>query len=315
MFNSKRLPLAVICLITSALMLVGCLPKNNIVSTPTDAALTTDAPATNAPESSEEPVLTEEPEASEAPEARYFESVPFDAAYECDIDGDDAPDTILIGSEVINEYGDVTYTVNITLAAYPDKTFTDTVDYCYDGYAVIVDCDSEDSRRELLLCVWQDSEDGTTKAYRVNAEGDGIKTDEHGYFLNGGAEELFFEEGIRIYNRMDVLGTFDVYTSFTITDEGFKQVGDRWYYPENAREIAVLAGFPVTVTDDATGEPYGMTVEPGSFVVPIWTDRATCAYVRLSTGEEAYINFDDMDYIPFINGHAQDDYLDVMYSD
>ena len=319
MSGITRLFTAFICIVLAAALICGCTgttgPDHLHTAAPThDAGAETEVP-TDEPVLTEAPAETEAPAATEAPSGVFLEAVPFDTAFACDIDGDGGEDTVLIESRLVNEYGENDYTVNITLASDPESTYSDTLTYCYDGYAVLVDSDPEDAYRELLVCVWQDSDDGTTACYRVGADG-GITACTGGYFVGDDAESVYFNGGLRLYTREAVLGTYDLYSAYKVTENGFESIDNVWYYGDEAREVMVINALPVTVTDSQTGETYGMSLDADTKIVPLETDLATYALVKLSSGEEAMIFFDNNEYgIPYINGRPQHDYLDVLYAD
>ena len=298
-------------------------PKPADAANETQAAETEKAPdateetgATPEPAETAEPIDTDGPAATEAPdELPYHEVIPLDAAYSIDLDGDGADESVLITSSADDEF-DYNYSVSVTPGG--GEPFAGSIGMGYDCYAMAVDNGAGDGGKALLICYWYDSEDYTTYLVRGNGQGGFEMTETFGYFANPAddPEACFINKNLCINMRTDIFGTQDIYTEVRFTEAGYESVDGLYYfYQYDDSFIPVIAELPVTVIDEQTGESYGMSLNPGSAIVPVSTDGATCAIVRLSSGEDAYIFFDDFDYIPYINGKPQEYYLDVMYSD
>ena len=295
--------------------------------TQADAETATEAPVqTDEPEATEEPLPTEEPEPTEEPiELPYNEVVPFDEELSIDLDGDGKDERVFIETVPSTEYEyDFFYNIRIYEEGEEEPAFVHEIEYAsYEAYALAVDNGTEDGKKALLFCRWFDSDDYETCVIRPLDEGGFDAIDADGYFPDPeNIRDCFADGYLAIYYRTEILGTGSVYTRSRLCGEGFESVDGLYYYPGSEAEgsdlrfISVIAPLPVTVNDEGTGESYGMTATPGSYVAPLYTDMATFVCVKLSSGETALIFFSDYDsFIPYIDGQPQHYYLDVLYAD
>lgn len=291
----------------------------------TEAQKTAEAPdATEAVDATDEPVdatdepvdATDEPVVTPEPEERPFcEVIPLDAAHSIDLDGDGADETVLITSTP-DEYDDE-YSITVTPGREGDAGFSERIGLGYECYAMAIDSGMGDGSRAVLICYWCDSDDPFTHMLRAGDDGyELIETFGYFYDPTESVDNCFENGNLCIATRTDILGTQDVHTEVRLTENGYESIDGVYFYPSyNDRSIAVIADMPATIIDESTGEGSGITVFRGDSVVPLRTDMETYAVVRLSSGQEVYIFFDDFDYIPYINGRPQHDYLDVFYCD
>lgn len=313
---------AVILLVS--LMLCACEKPTDVIEPAQSEANNNDAPVeSEVPEEPDEPTATDEPAATRVPSPTEFtegpltyEAVPFDAEYLCDMNADGTDETILITTTAPDEY-DYNYTVIIRSADGAEQyvDMDDTIENCYEGYAIMLFNSNEGERPALLVCVWQDSDDPTTIAYRVD-ENSGEVEDFRSYcsFVSPESEARPVNRGLlTLAQRTELMGTCFVYGDYVITGDGYVLVSDDYEYPANNLAIAVISELPVTIVDG--DQTYEFKLGPSNTVLPISTDLETYVYVLLSTGDMAYVYYDGSEYPFNIDGQPQDHYLDVLYCD
>ncbi len=298
----KRYLAIFLTLLMTLCMCVGCADKSGdpTVSDPSNVP----AEATDSPSPSvETPAPTDE--------FTSVEIVP-DTTLEADIDGDGLADAIFLDYAAYDEYS-ASYTLSITLGKSPESTYTD--DTFSDAYSLIfasvIDCDSTDSRREIVLNYNYSSDDTALFAYRVNADGVTIDRFAEEAYVHG------YQDGILTYSiDSTILGSCGLKADYTIDADGFKMLSDAytWVY---APTLIVIAELPVTIVDDADNSQYASTAIPGSTVTPIETDGQSYIYVSLSTGENAYIYIavGETSSLIYIDNQLQDHYFDLVYAD
>ena len=245
-----------------------------------------------------------------------FEDIP---AY-ADIDGDGAEDTVLIESSWQDEYAFISR-LTITLAASPEEPFVyDMEDYWFMSGA-IADLDPDDGRL-TVVCSISREEGENTVALRVKADGSGFDvftagfefgtehSAYHGFPVGFGFTQ---DEGLPMMKRTEIFGTYYLNGRFTVTDEGFVDLSERYTYPDTwTWPLTLLRPMDVTLED---GTAY--TVPAGEVVIPRYTDMASYAAVELADGRigTVEVSFGPDGYPVYINGIIQDEYAEIPYAD
>ncbi|MBR6429210.1 MAG: hypothetical protein IKS43_06100 [Clostridia bacterium] len=245
-----------------------------------------------------------------------FEDIP---AY-ADLDGDGAEDTVLIESSWQDEYAFISR-LTITLAASPEEPFVyDMEDYWFMSGA-IADLDPDDGRL-TVVCSISREEGENTVALRVKADGSGFdvftadfefgteRSAYHGFPVGFGFTQ---DEGLPMMKRTEIFGTYYLNGRFTVTDEGFVDLSERYTYPDTwTWPLTLLRPMDVTLED---GTAY--TVPAGEVVIPRYTDMASYAAVELADGRigTVEVSFGPDGYPVYINGIIQDEYAEIPYAD
>lgn len=245
-----------------------------------------------------------------------FEDIP---AY-ADIDGDGAEDTVLIESSWQDEYAFISR-LTITLAASPEEPFVyDMEDYWFMSGA-IADLDPDDGRLTVVCSIFREEGENTV-ALRVKADGSGFdvftagfefgteRSAYHGFPVGFGFTQ---DEGLPMMKRTEIFGTYYLNGRFTVTDEGFVDLSERYTYPDTwTWPLTLLRPMDVTLED---GMAY--TVPAGDVVIPRYTDMASYAAVELADGRvgTVEVSFGPDGYPVYINGIIQDEYGEIPYAD
>ncbi|MBR3381697.1 MAG: hypothetical protein IKG85_01485 [Clostridia bacterium] len=249
-----------------------------------------------------------------------FEDIP---AY-ADIDGDGAEDTVLIEELGENEEMEWEYSarVTITLAASPEEPFVYEMGNYWFMSCAVADLDPDDGRLTVICSVDRD-EGGKTVAFRMKADGSGFNvfttegfdfgTECSGY--DGFPVGFGFtqDEGLPMMKRTEIFGTYYLNGRFTLTDEGFVDLSERYTYPDIwTWPLTLLRPMDVTLED---GTAY--TVPTGDVVIPRYTDMASYAAVELPDGRigTVEVSFGPDGYPVYINGIIQDEYGEIHYAD
>lgn len=325
----RVLPILLVLLLTIAS--TGCItinlpPKDTEV--PTEEPVVTEAPTeepviTEAPTEvpTEEPVETKDPFAITGFED-YCEVLEIEEDNILDLDFDGLEDTVFIERSKADDYDD-RFDITVTLGCDPFGHYTYTVDYCYDFYAWVVDCDPEDSRLEILFTFAQDSDDWTSVALRVKDEGGEIAEFESGFTISSSLETIFHTQGgFMIYEETYIIGTSTLIAFMTVTSDGFQLVDEDytyWGYPENWEKL--LKNFEVRILNDDGTLGDTVVVKKGAYIKPYMTDMTTYVIIELDDGRMAKVNVelhewpDYDDWGIYLNGVNQDELFDVIYAD
>lgn len=241
-----------------------------------------------------------------------------------DVDGDGREDTVLIASlgEGNSWEG---FEVTVTRAADPAHPLSYITQRGGDGVAMAADCDPDDNRVEILLCIDVESNDYLTCAFRVNEEGDGLEQYEAWFDSSYGKyfyepEDLVFDHtrGLPMTKRSEILGTNYNVGRFTVTENGIEDITEEYYYwdwknPDHPPYV-LLRDMEVTLENGET-----RTLHKGDTFRPYSTDHESWAKVKLEDGtigrvEIAFGN-PEYKYPVFINGVNQDEYAEIWYAD
>ena len=249
-----------------------------------------------------------------------FEDIPAHA----DIDGDGAEDTVLIEEFGENEDMEWEFSarVTITLAASPDEPFVYNMEDYWFMSCAVADLDPDDGRLTVICSVDRD-EGGKTVAFRMKADGSGFNvfttesfdfgTERSGY--DGFPVGFGFtqDEGLPMRKRTEIFGTYYLNGRFTLTDEGFVDLSERYTYPDIwTWPLTLLRPMDVTLEDGAA-----YTVPTGDVVIPRYTDMTSYAAVELPDGRigTVEVSFGPDGYPVYINGIIQDEYAHMPYAD
>lgn len=241
-----------------------------------------------------------------------------------DVDGDGREDTVLIASlgEGNSWEG---FEVTVTRAADPAHPLSYITQRGGDGVAMAADCDPDDNRVEILLCIDVESNDYLTYAFRVNEAGDGLEQYEAWFDSSYGKyfyepEDLVFDHtrGLPMTKRSEILGTNYNVGRFTVTENGIEDITEEYYYwdwknPDHPPYV-LLRDMEVTLENGET-----RTLHKGDTFRPYSTDHESWAKVKLEDGtigrvEIAFGN-PEYKYPVFINGVNQDEYAEIWYAD
>lgn len=299
---------------------------------PAPTAETTEAPSeepTEEPpeepteEPSEEPTEDPSEEPTEAPSSElpsYYFALAAGNEYEADIDLDGETDSIVITREPADEYEDK-YTFTVTRACAPDAPFVYVITYCYDMVAWLVDCDTADRTLDLIISFAQDSDDWTSAAIRMNADGSELTVFETYRGIYTIDESFSGETGFSAYTRCDVLGTYDLEARFTVDGTGFVLIFPEYLYPNpdnGYTALTLIREMDVTVLDKH-GEPSETRTLPvGDTIAPAATDMSSFVMLKLSDGTLAVVELkisSGDDWGIYINGVDQDEYALIPYAD
>ena len=282
----------------------------------------TDEPAVT----DEAPVITEEPteapteEPTEEPSEEYYAVIEPGEPFILDMDGDGLDDNVLL--TVTEKEYDIDFTVEITLGADPDKTFSKTVKHANGVNAAAIDSVPGDGRREIVVCYDCDSDDYSSLAYRVKDDGSGIEEFEDWFAVRLPKDCDFDHEiGLEAYFRTDILGTHDVEGTVIVTADGFEVTSDCFRYPEYEDGWGKLTltkdiELDLVNEDGTVGEK--IVVPAGETIAPYTTDLETYVTMKLDDGRvcraDVTVKTGD-EWGIYLNGVLQDEYAQIPYAD
>lgn len=286
--------------------------------------LYTEAPAATeageAPEATSAPELTDEP-AGYVGNRDFCMEIANNSSMPLDIDFDSLADTIEVKADT-EASGDIALKVSITRGADPEKPCEYEVSYCYDWQVFVCDCDPTDSRMEVIVCFVQDSEDYTSAAIRVNAEGSGFDLFEDGYAVMINEEHPFTsEKGFYAECECDVLGTRFLGAQVTVDGSGFTPETEFDFAPSNEwyGDMTLIADLPVRSCDENGTPGDAVTVPAGETIIPRTTDCETYVIMELADGSlvraDIEVRTGEDAWGVFIGGVKQDEYFDIKYAD
>ncbi len=326
----KRSLLAVIiAAVMLSSLLTGCI-NINIPTTPTDAP--TDGPTDNteAP-ATDEPVVTETPTEAPTEVPDYTPDVGGGIKFgpgesvTIDIDCDGKDDTVSLRGEVsdpeLDYYTDFFLDIKLGYGmTYSVAAETDA----FDAFAVIIDCDPNDQRLEILLNTTYEDDYGSILAVRVNKKGSALDHWSTGGNLydddyGGGA---YFENGMfYIHDYTDIIGTHGIYAEWSIGDDGFYRCSDCFTYEKDwwtddeyaPKVIKEMPGYRLN-SDGTPGAK--VTVKKGTILHPLYSDLETYVVVQLKDGTLIWleISFPAERWDPYVFDHSQDYYMELPYA-
>lgn len=181
--------------------------------------------------------------------------------YTCDLDGDGTDETISLSGPVVNlEVGSETAELETPVASIGDVRL-----YDLDGDGVReIYLDGTDESGAVVICCALYSPDGSAKLSLASFNGQGYAS---GSFKS-------FESGALICGtRMDVLGTYQVKSSYTLSEGAFTRVSGDYVFDNNTSYVTTSAS--ITLTDGSilqSGTSLRFTSTDGSSVISFVTD-------------------------------------------
>lgn len=326
-------------------------PTSAPVTDPTDAADATEAADTDAPEITDipatpapventpgspdpEPTPAPSPEPTPAPTDNPAITPPdvsggltisAGKTVKIDIDCDGLEDEITLNSKQDDPYDEeIYYTIKIKLGSNPSNPYS----YQTTGAGertFIMDGDVNDNRLEVILQTFGVDEDWPeVHAFRVKESGgsvDHFRLD--GYLVDRGGGTFVKDGNIKIGTFTDVFGTNTVTAKYIVNSKGFKCIsnvylflgGETIYEDLSPHVIRDMPAYHVK-GNGTMGDPF--TIPVGTYLVPVRTDLKTFVYVKLDTGEYAFVKITISDADgwerAYIDGQPQDYYMDIPYA-
>ena len=319
----KRIMSTMLALL-AAVSMTACIgvnkPENNPENTadPTSGAVSTEVASSDSPAGSEE--ATEQPSASTGI-ADYCLSLSNNEPVMVDIDFDGVEDRVLFKQEPVSEW-DYDYTLIVNLSGDEANEIKYDVKNVYDGFAWIVDCDTDDSRLDILISSVEGSDDWESAACKLNDERTDFNTVTDWVSIYISTDEPFStENGFCATRQSDVLGTRNLRTNMTVTNEGFMELTP--YYYDNSSDIysplTLLRDMTVFIVGDNGVTDEEFIIKEGETITPICTDLNSYLDLSLADGRTGRIaiechNTDD-DWGIYLDGVKQDDYAEIHYAD
>lgn len=259
------------------------------------------------------------------PEGDYFcELKPNTTSY-IDIDGDGEEDTVLVS---INSSEDDWNNIVVTVirAADPENVIYLMEEAGGCVCAAVVDFDTTDGHRELIVTYDSGDNDPMTSVFWWNAELSGfnewrdaieVELSDNGgsWYYHGIPEGYSFdaEKGFAFCKRTEILGTHFVGNRFVLRDGRVEFLSDEFTYRYTV-ELKLKKDLTVTLENGKT-----KTVAKGSKITAYSTDRETYVKVKLEDGSigrvEVTFGDNDMMYPVLLNGVRQDEYAKMPYAD
>lgn len=314
----RLIALAAALILVMGVLFTGCKPGNGDPTAAPSEAPSNTAPASG--ESTADPTekLTEEPSSAPTePDGQSLNMLEEGQIFVCDLDFNGTDDEV---SYVINEIDEYDSSVTVTIKLNGETFTYDEIHYAYEVNAAVIDCDSSDSRLEVVLCYAHDSGDYDTVAFRVDDDGAiAVHTLFAGFagMVDGSNSPIIADGRISMMMSHDILATTYLYADYTITSDGFERVSDCFTYPETVEPVKVINEMPISIINE-DGTTTDTTLAVDKTVTPIETDAATYVRVITSDGDTAiiHIHFDEeSSFIPMIGDNVQHYYLDVLYAD
>ncbi len=331
--NAKKAFLIII----AALMLaaIACTPRQGVGAqplptkaaqkeTPAPSEKPTEEPTTEptaepteAPTEVPTEVPTAEPSAAPTVAPMVIDSLPVEVPanrlINIDIDFDGIMDTIIFEEEEL-EYYESNYKLTVTRGANGTEPFVYEVSYGKAAGLIIMDCDENDSRIDILLSRNQCSDDPASLICRVNEDGSGMFTQEGScYFsiydtsLKPGEFEISVHANVLNADFLGAVATVDASGLKLVDDFKFSTYEDRYWLEHQSlkREMTVR----IVNDDGSLGEE--VTVPVGEHVVPVSTDLESYVKLRIPDGRIGQVEFSFNYEAPYIrlNDISQDDYF------
>lgn len=303
----------------------------------------TPEPMTEAPTAEPTPAPTEEPTPAPTPEPTPTPTptpeptpTPFpnpDLTYELmlqngktvqiDLDMDGLADSVTYKQRYDAAAEESFFKIEIVLGSNPGNKFQHEV--CSSGgFGMIIDCDPEDDRLEVIMSTTAYEYDGssTVEAYRVTDGGGTIKHSHMSGYLEKQSGHYIKEGKLKIGTDTDIFGTNVVYAKYVVNSSGIKCTSSMYTYAGGGnimpgvspRVIVAMPAYHVT-SGGGIGDLFYVPV--GTYLEPVKSDLRTLVYIKLDTGEYAYVKItvNYGDWPPaYINGYSQDYYMDIPYA-
>ncbi|MBR3298513.1 MAG: hypothetical protein IKI64_04845 [Clostridia bacterium] len=323
--NAKKAFLIII----AALMLaaIACTPRQGAGAqplptkaaqkeTPAPSEIPTEEPTTE-PTTEPTEAPTAEPSAAPTVAPMSIDSLPVEVdnnqTINIDIDFDGIMDTIVFEEEKL-EYYESTYKLTVARGAAGAEPFVYEVSYGKAAGLIIMDCDENDSRIDILLSWDSCSDDPASLICRVNEDGSGMFTQEGScYFsiydtsLKPGEFEISVHANVLNADFLGAVATVDASGLKLVDDFKFSTYEDSYWLEHQSleREMTVR----IVNDDGSLGEE--VTVPVGEHIVPVSTDLESYVKLRIPDGRIGQVEFSFNYEAPYIrlNDISQDDYF------
>lgn len=239
--------------------------------------------------------------------------VPGNRLINIDIDFDGIMDMIVFEEEKL-EYYESNYKLTVARGATGAEPFVYEVSYGKAAGLIIMDCDENDSRIDILLSWDQCSDDPASLICRVNEDGSGMFTQESScYFsiydtnLKPGEFEISVHANVLNADFLGAVATVDASGLKLVDDFKFSTYEDSYWLEHQSlkREMTVR----IVNDDGSLGEE--VTVPIGEHIVPVSTDLESYVKLRIPDGRIGQVEFSFNYEAPYIrlNDISQDDYF------
>ena len=275
------------------------------------------AEPTEAPTEVPTEVPTAEPSAAPTVAPMAIDTLPIEVPgnrlINIDIDFDGIMDTIIFEEEEL-EYYESNYKLTVTRGANGTEPFVYEVSYGKAAGLIIMDCDENDSRIDILLSWDFCSDDPASLICRVNEDGSGMFTQEGScYFsiydtsLKPGEFEISVHANVLNADFLGAVATVDASGLKLVDDFKFSTYEDSYWMEHQSlkREMTVR----IVNDDGSLGEE--VTVPVGEHIVPVSTDLESYVKLRIQDGRIGQVEFSFNYEAPYIrlNDISQDDYF------
>ena len=320
----KKIMSTLLCAAMTAVSMTACIgvnkPENNPENTadPTSGAVSTEVASSDSPAGSEE--ATEQPSASTGI-ADYCVSLKPNEPVMVDIDFDGVEDRVLFKQESVSEW-DYDYTLIINLSGDEANELKYSFENQSDGSAWIVDCDTTDSRLDILINSADPGGDWSSAACKLNDERTGFNTVTDWVCIYISDDQPFStENGFCATRQSNVLGTRELRANMTVTKDGFAALTP--YYYENPNDAyspyTLLRDMKVFIVGNNGVTDEEFIIKAGETIAPFCTDLNSYVDVSFADGRTGRValecrNTDD-DYGIYLNGVNQDEYAEIFYAD
>ena len=320
----KLISLVAAIILVMGVLFTGCQPEND----PPASGDPTEAPSDTAPASekpTEEP--TEEPTVAptEIPSTEVITSEPVQTGeyradriqagqtLVCDLDFNGVDDKVSLYTDP-DISNDFRYSIRLAITLNGETYSYFIVSEAYELDAAVIDCDPTDNRLEVVVSYTCESEDYSTDAFRVNADGTIEKFFSGARTLRGDLETWFVEGKLKGFIWTQIFCVQSLFAEYTITENGFEQVSETLTYSDDRNYINVINDMPISIIN-ADGTTTDATLEAGQTIRAIETDGKTYVRIVTSDGDEAfvYISFTEDSYFPYIGDKEQHYYLEIIY--
>ena len=304
----KKITSTLLSAALAALMLTGCTARNEVtngskVTASPDVEQTQSVEPTS--ESTVEPTAlpTETPASAERVCIELAPNEPLNI----DIDFDGSEDTILFTEEKIDDW-EANYKLIVTRGAEESTLFEHEISHGKAASLIIIDCDENDSRLDILLSWDRCSDDPESLICRVNEDGSGmfIQSGEC-YFdisdtsLNQGEFEISVKANLLSADFLSAVATVDASGMKLVDDFKFLTSDDSYWLEVQSlkREMTVR----IVNDDNSLGDE--VIVPVGEHVVPVSTDLESYVKFRIPDGRIGQVKLSAL----YLNDVFQDDYF------
>ena len=293
----------------------------DMTEVPALQAAATEAANGDVPDGTEE--TTEQPSAVTGI-ADYCVSLKPNEPVMVDIDFDGVEDRVLFKQEPASEWGDYYYYTIIVNLGGDEANEIKYGDECVriEGCAWIVDCDTTDSRLDILISSADPGGDWSSAACKLNDERTGFNTVTDWVCIYISDDQPFStENGFCATRQSNVLGTRELRANMTVTKDGFAALTP--YYYENPNDAyspyTLLRDMKVFIVGNNGVTDEEFIIKAGETIAPFCTDLNSYVDVSFADGRTGRValechNYDD-DYGIYLNGVNQDEYAEIFYAD